>query len=99
MANFEFIDDPAFDGKDVGSVVELLPEGYPHPVLFLADQSAVSEEGFPCVVLDLVGGERKTFRALARMLASIENNLSIANMGFEEFEAAAAVDGVFRGFE
>jgi hypothetical protein len=33
------------------------------------------------------------------LLNSIENNLSLANMGFEEFAGSIGADGVFRGFE
>jgi hypothetical protein len=29
----------------------------------------------------------------------VENNLSIANMGFEEFANAVDKDGIFRGFQ
>jgi hypothetical protein len=32
-------------------------------------------------------------------LWSVENNLSIANMGFDEFADAVYKDGVFRGFK
>jgi hypothetical protein len=33
-----------------------------------------------------------------RKTESIENNLSIGNMGFEEFAEAVDRDGTFRGF-
>ena len=40
----------------------------------------------------------QTFRAIPSTIQSIENNLSIANMDFEEFADAVDDDGVFRGF-
>jgi hypothetical protein len=40
----------------------------------------------------------KTFRAIPSTIQSIENNLSIANMDFEEFADSVDDDGVFRGF-
>ena len=40
----------------------------------------------------------QTFRAIPSAIQSIENNLSIANMDFEEFAEAVDDDGVFRGF-
>jgi hypothetical protein len=40
----------------------------------------------------------KTFRAIPSTIQSIENNLSIANMDFEEFAHSVDVDGVFRSF-
>lgn len=39
-----------------------------------------------------------TFRAIPSTIQSIENNLSIANMDFEDFRTAVGTDGVFRGF-
>jgi hypothetical protein len=40
----------------------------------------------------------KFFRAIPSAIQSIENNLSIANMDFEDFANAVGKDGVFRGF-
>ena len=52
------------------------------------------------LVLDLLeesaGGE---FRAVPSAVQSIENNLSIGNMDFDDFATAAGDDGVFRGFD
>jgi hypothetical protein len=39
----------------------------------------------------------KTFRAIPSTIQSIENNLSIANVDFEEFAESVDDDGVFRG--
>jgi hypothetical protein len=39
-----------------------------------------------------------TFKTLPCQIQSIENNLSIGNMGFEDFANAVDGDGVFRGF-
>jgi hypothetical protein len=40
----------------------------------------------------------RIFRAIPSTVQSIENNLSIANMDFEEFAESVDADGVFRGF-
>jgi len=42
--------------------------------------------------------EIRSFRALPSTIQSIENNLTIANMDFEDFRNAVYQDGVFRGF-
>jgi hypothetical protein len=97
ISNLVFLDDTAFDGKKTEQIIALLPEDYPHGFIFIADDRALREEDFPCLVVDLFDGQQ-SFRALARELASIENNLSIANMGFEEFAGSVGNDGVFRGF-
>lgn len=39
-----------------------------------------------------------SFRAVPRTIQSIENNLSLANLDFEDFVRSVASDGIFRGF-
>ena len=48
--------------------------------------------------MDLLGEPGRTFRVIPSEIWGVENNLSIANMGFEEFADAVDSDGVFRGF-
>lgn len=43
-------------------------------------------------------GDIMAFRAIPSCIQAIENNLSIANMDFDDFSAAVDRDGVFRGF-
>ena len=38
------------------------------------------------------------FRVVPGRMASVENNLSLANMGFREFADSTDPDSVFRGF-
>jgi hypothetical protein len=66
-------------------------------VLFAADQATLASEEFPVVVIDLEQG-RPEFRCIASELWSIENNLNISNMDWEEFSGSVDPDGVFRGF-
>ncbi|ALV31684.1 hypothetical protein [Streptomyces sp. CdTB01] len=51
----------------------------------------------PLLVVDLRRERGRCVRVVVAELWSIENNLSGANMDFEEF-AGAVDDGVFRGF-
>jgi hypothetical protein len=50
------------------------------------------------IVVDLYENSGSEFRAIPSMIQGIENNLSIANMDFEEFANAVDESGVFRGF-
>src|SRR5688500_3154658 len=99
VAYFHIVNDPFYRGKEAEDVLAAFPDDYPHPAVFLADERALSEAGHPCLIVSTAGEERRSFRALARELASLDCNLSIANMDFEEFEEAAGPDAVFRGFE
>ena len=49
-------------------------------------------------MVDLYGSRGRSFRATPSQIQAIQNNLSIANMGFEEFAEAVGEGGIFRGF-
>lgn len=58
----------------------------------------MSQPDYPLLVVDLLEERGRQFRAVGAAVASIDNNLSIANMGFEKFAEAVDEHGVFRGF-
>lgn len=94
----QLVDDHANDGATAEALMAALPAGHPHACMVLADGPAMSQSGHPLFVVDLVEEPGRRFRAVATEIASIDNNLSIANMGFAEFASAVHDDGVFRGF-
>ena len=65
----------------------------------LVDGAALSEPGNPVMVIDLKEKPGRNFRVIASALGDVANNLSIANMDFDEFASAVDNDGVFRGFK
>lgn len=97
ITKIEFVAAPKFAGKTVDEALAALPKDYPFPFVFIADEHALTEEGFPCYCIDLIQPEKPRFRVTARSIASVENNLSLANMDFSEFADAAKPSGVFRG--
>jgi hypothetical protein len=50
------------------------------------------------LVVDLDETPGRTFRVVPSEAWGVENSLSLANMGFEEFAEAVDEHGVFRGF-
>jgi hypothetical protein len=96
--NMEFVDDHEYDGATVEQLIKLLPADFPHAILFVADKTTISHPERPILVVDLAEQRGQTFRSLPAEIASIENNLSIGNMGFEEFSDSADEHGIFRGF-
>jgi hypothetical protein len=66
--------------------------------LFVVDRASITDPDFPVLVIDLHESRGRSFRAIPTQIQSIENNLSIANMDFEEFAEAVGRDGIFRGF-
>ena len=95
--NMEILDDRDNDGATLEQLMGALPEDYPHSFMVVADRIAISKADNPMLVVDLSEERGRQFRALAANVPSIENNLSIANMGFEEFADSVDESGVFRG--
>ncbi|MFG2369342.1 DUF6924 domain-containing protein [Streptomyces mirabilis] len=98
LACVELVDDRQFAGVTAEEALSLLPVGYRHPLLVLADAVALASEELPLVVVDLREEHGRCIRVVAGELWGIENNLSISNMDFREFAGAVDEDGVFRDF-
>lgn len=97
-ANVEFLDDTEYAGLTQEQVLERIPKNYNHTFIFIVDRTTISHPDHPLVVMDLYDGSGHEFRAIPSQIQGIENNLSIANMDFEEFAEAVDEEGVFRGF-
>jgi hypothetical protein len=102
-ANLEYVEDRALTGLDEGALESrfprLYPDAYGHPVVFVADAAAMRPPDYPVLVMNLNRRETsRPFRAVPGEIASIEANLSLANMDYFEFVENAGSDGVFRGF-
>ena len=95
--NMEFVDDRANSGATVEQLIEALSDNYPHSFVVVADSVSISQSDYPLLVVDLFGERGRQFRAIATEVASIDNNLSIGNMDFEEFAELVDGSGVFRG--
>lgn len=63
-----------------------------------ADTKTLTDPELPIIAVDLSEEIGQTFRVIPSEMWSVENNLSICNMGFEEFKESIDQDGIFRGF-
>jgi hypothetical protein len=90
------IDDPRFDGWTVEQLVAS-PHANRQAILLVADAKTMTHAERLVLCVDLIGSG-KPFRVILPQLWSVENNLSLANMDYEEFAGATDGDGVFRGF-
>lgn len=97
-ANVDFLDDAEYVGITKQQLLELIPQNYNHTFIIIADQTAISHPDHPLLIVDLYEGSGNEFRAIPSQIQGIENNLSIANMDFEEFAEAVDEDGIFRDF-
>ena len=97
-AYVEFVDEAEYAGMTKPQLLALIPDDYAHTFIIIADQIALSRHDHPLLIIDLYERSGQEFRAIPSQIQAIENNLSIANMDFEEFAEAVDEDGVFRGF-
>lgn len=98
QAYVDYLDDPIYEGIDVDRLLALIPAGYNHSFIIVADSLSMSHPEHPLLVVDLYEGSGQSFRAIPGQIQSIENNLSIANVDFDEFASAVDGDGIYRGF-
>ena len=97
-ANVQFLDDMEYAGITRDQLLELIPKDYIHSFIVVVDQTAISLPDHPLLIVDLYERSGREFRAIPSQIQGIENNLSIANMDFEEFAESVDESGVFRGF-
>lgn len=98
LADVEFVDDPDFDGVEKEQLGGLIPEERYLSFIIVADRESTLPPDFPLLIVDLVGEPGREFRAIPKAIQEVENNLSIANMDFEDFVRAVDQGGIFRGF-
>ncbi|WP_051777813.1 DUF6924 domain-containing protein [Streptomyces violaceorubidus] len=105
LAVLHIVDDRAYEGLTTREIVALAPEE--DELLIVADRRARGEPEMPLLAVhvsaqdagdrDAPFGGTDELRVVARELWSVENNIAMANMDWEEF-VEAADDDVFRGF-
>ena len=96
LANLHIIDDQEFAGigaETIGQYAAVTD----HSFLFIADKMTMTHPEHPVLCVDVSGPER-LFRVIPSELWGPENNLSLANMDFDDFANNAGNDGIFRGF-
>jgi hypothetical protein len=97
-AYVEVVDDNAWENADWEHVRRAALETDEQAVvLFIVDNAAL-EPDYPVLVVDLRDLSHEPFRCVASELWGVDNNLNMANMGWEEFADMAESDGIFRGF-
>lgn len=92
-------DNPTWDGADQERLIAALPDGYKQRLLIVSDLYAQTGPGFPLLVIDLRHQQRRSMRCAAHALWDVENNLSTANMDWEDYANHTDPDGVFRDSE
>jgi hypothetical protein len=95
-AYVEFVSDAEYEAAPIDALMKAASPN--RSFMFVVDRLAIESPDHPVLVVDLTGEPGRSFRVVPQEMWSVENNLSLANMGFEEFADAVDDEGVFRGF-
>ena len=97
-ANLHIVNDEAHADVTESQLLDLMPAGSHQWGLFVVDRTTLGHPEHPVLVLDALAPGR-SFRVVPSAMWGVENNLSLANMDFEELAECTDPDGIFRGFE
>ncbi|MCU0434117.1 MAG: hypothetical protein MUC87_11730 [Bacteroidia bacterium] len=98
LAVVDYLSDGSFENLSVEEIIADDESPYTHTFIFIADKDTFTHNEYPLLCVDLRDEPGRSFRVVPAQVQSVENNLSIANMGFEDFADSVDEDGVFRGF-
>jgi hypothetical protein len=99
LANLTFVEDRAFEAAAVVDLIAAAAAGQYRAFMFVVDGVTIRDPDHPVLVVDLVDQPGRTFRVIPSEMWSVENNLSLANMDFDDFAEAVDASGIYRGFE
>jgi hypothetical protein len=90
------MEDPGHQGLSVAELLALVPDGSRYPVLVVADDVTFSSAERPLLLIDVNEEPGRTFRAVPDAFQSAIGNLSIANLGFDDYLRSLDDSGVYR---
>ena len=93
-----FVDDRSYEGLTIDSFLKLAARDPNQTFIFVVDSETISRSEHPILVVDLHEQPGRSLRVVPASMWSVQNNLYLANMDWEEFAASTNSDGVFRGF-
>jgi hypothetical protein len=93
LASVQIVEDPNLAGAAAGELASNYAKQ--HALLIVADNRTMNDPDHPFLCVDLESA--RSLRVVPAELWSIENNLSLRNMDFDEF-VDSADEGIFRGF-
>jgi hypothetical protein len=95
QAMAECLSDEICLGLTPDAVCPLIADISERAFVFIVNSRTISDVDHPVLVVDTQDPSR-SFRVIPAAAWAVENNLRLANMGFDEFETTVDADGVFR---
>jgi hypothetical protein len=77
-ATVVIVDDADFDGATKGQLLGLVRASCTHSFMVVVDERAISDPDHPVLIVDLLGGLGREFRATPSAVQGIETTLSMA---------------------
>lgn len=98
-ANLTVVNDKDFADMEVEQLIQTIAED-DFNFFFVVDHYTISHPQHPILCIGKEEDQDKQFRVLPSSIWAVENNLSIANMDFDDFMVQCDANGVFemRGF-
>lgn len=97
-ANLDLVSDREYEEATFAQLVSSATEIADRTFIFVVDHTTVTHVEHPVAVLDVSNEPGRSFRVVPSEMWSVENNLSIGNMDFDEFADNVDSGGIFRGF-
>jgi hypothetical protein len=94
-----FIEDRTYENASEEEILPALIGNDFHTFAFIVDRVSIESRESIVLVMDLFDEPGRTFRVIPDAMLSIQANLHLANMDFEDYADSTDLDGVFRGFE
>lgn len=100
QTTIECIDDTTYQHWDAQQIIAALPDAYKssRSYLYIADAKTMSHPSAPILVVDYFDANLQSFRSTPDEIPGVETNLSLANLGVEDFQSALNGEGIFTGF-
>lgn len=99
QAYVELVDDREYEDMTVDELTSLVSEQSNLTEIYVVDVLTIADPEHPVLVVDVCDEPGRTFRVIPTEMWCVENNLSVANMDWEDFAESLDENGVFRGFE
>ncbi len=97
------VEDPAFEGQDF-TRLDSQPPGYEARLVAVFDRQSTEHPAHPLLIVDFLaetdGDDFRpgSVRVAPAAVASVEANLSLANLDLADFANNLDAEGIFRGF-
>jgi hypothetical protein len=93
----EIVDNRKLASAKLEEIMRIVQNATRHTFVFIVDGITINHPEKPILVVDLFASPGQSFRIVASKFRSVENNLSIANLDFEDYLEKVDQENIYRG--